>query len=103
MANERLKSAMKAANITVKMLAEKTDVDPKTAQYWLQGRVPHFRHRMKVAGLLNMREDILWPMNSDKRTAIPTQCDEIIAAYVHRADIPPTEWWQLFLSAETSH
>ncbi|HEU5376431.1 MAG TPA: helix-turn-helix domain-containing protein [Ktedonobacteraceae bacterium] len=48
------------AHKTVDEVAQVVGVDPKTVQRWLQGRVPHARHRWAVAQLLNMREEDLW-------------------------------------------
>lgn len=64
----------------------------------INGRVPHARHRWKVAELLKEREDFLWPVNS--MTALTTACtSEIIAAYARRGDVSSESWWRLFFQA----
>ncbi len=52
MANERLQSAMKSAGVDIDAIVEATNVDPKTVYRWINGR-SSFRHRQKVASLLN--------------------------------------------------
>lgn len=41
MGNERLRAAMAAARIDIGKIATTAEVDPKTVQRWLSGRVPH--------------------------------------------------------------
>ena len=45
MGNERLRTAMAKARVDIEAVTNKTGVDPKTVQRWLDGRVPHARHR----------------------------------------------------------
>jgi hypothetical protein len=90
MKNEDLIRAIEAANIDISTIVELTDVDPKTVQCWLKGRVPHSRHRKVLAKLLNVRENVLWPIDSTK---------EIRAVYAHRAEVPISAWWHLFSQA----
>lgn len=99
MSNERLRNAMIAAHIDVDSLTRAVNVDPKTVQRWLKGRVPHPRHRWEVAELLKEHEDFLWP--TDENVIVPTvHTSEIVAAYAHRSDVPAAGWWQLFLQAQ---
>jgi hypothetical protein len=58
-ANERLRTAIGNAQIDVDQIAEATNVDPKTVQRWLAGRVPHPRHRWKVSQLVGQEEGYL--------------------------------------------
>ncbi len=99
MPNERLRDAMVIAHIDLDAVTKATGVDPKTVQRWLSGRVPHARHRWKVAELLNQREDILWPSVANKAVNSAVYTLEIIAAYAHRADVPASAWLQLFEQA----
>lgn len=99
MLNERLREAIVAAHIDIDTITQLTNVDLKTVQRWLKGRVPHPRHRWKLAELLKEREDFLWPNDHTTTTAID-QTAEIVAAYAHRSDVSPHAWWQLFLQAE---
>src|SRR5215207_5636846 len=61
MTNERLRRAMAAAHVGVEEVSQATQVDPKTVQRWLKGRVPHARHRWTVAELVHEDERYLWP------------------------------------------
>lgn len=99
MTNERLRNAMNTAHIDLDTLTRITGVDPKTVQRWLNGRIPHPRHRWKIAELLKEREDFLWPQDSNiPSPAIHTS--EIVAAYAHRNQVPLDTWWHLFLNAQ---
>jgi transcriptional regulator with XRE-family HTH domain len=99
MGNERLRQAVIAAHVDIDTIAEATNVDPKTVQRWLSGRVPHARHRWKVAELLKEHEDFLWPADEDVIPAT-AHTSEVIAAYAHRSDVLAHAWWQLFLRAK---
>jgi hypothetical protein len=98
MSNERLKSAMAKAHVDVEIITRTVDVDPKTVQRWLKGRVPHARHRWKLAELLRENEDFLWP-GADNTNTTTTHTSEVVAAYAHRNEVPPGPWWQLFSHA----
>ncbi|MGI9058278.1 MAG: XRE family transcriptional regulator [Ktedonobacteraceae bacterium] len=100
MANERLISAMAEAHIDIEAITDETDVDPKTVQRWLGGRVPHARHRWKIAKLLREREDYLWADNDTKVATTSAQTAEMVALYTHRAHVPVNLWWQLFTQAQ---
>lgn len=100
MGNDRLRHAMASAHVDIEAITRATNVDPKTVQRWLGGRIPHARHRWTVAKLLHEREDYLWPQEEIAGTVATAQTSEIVAAYAHRADVPPSAWWQLFTRAE---
>ncbi|WP_349261970.1 helix-turn-helix transcriptional regulator [Actinocrinis sp.] len=59
--NQALRSAMMAAGLQQLDLASRLEVDPKTVERWLDGRVPHPSNRAAIAKLLNRPEDELWP------------------------------------------
>jgi hypothetical protein len=100
MTNERLRDAMAAAHADIEAITSVTGVDPKTVQRWLGGRIPHARHRWKIAKLLKEREDYLWPTDENQGATGAAQTAEIVAAYAHRAHVPPSAWWNLFTRAE---
>ena len=100
MENDRLQKMMSASKVSADAIVEITGVDPKTVQRWTNGRIPHPRHRRVIANLLNIREDVIWPIDGNEKATNPSQTNEIIAAYAHRADVPPDEWWQLFSKAK---
>jgi len=88
MPNERLRIAMRDARVGVDEVAEAAGVDPKTAQRWLAGRIPHPRHRWKVAELLGQEDSYLWPGADTGATPGAPATSEVNVAYAHRADIP---------------
>jgi hypothetical protein len=99
--NTRLQAAMRTARVDVDAAARTVGVDPRTVQRWLNGRVPHARHRWAVARLLGDDESRLWP--SVRRELAPgaEATAEVVAAYAHRADIPIGTWATLIESART--
>jgi transcriptional regulator with XRE-family HTH domain len=99
MSNERLRKAMANARVSVEDVAEAAEVNPKTVQRWLSGRLPYARHRWAVAKLLQEDEAFLWP---EAETAIAPgeqSTAEVVAAYAHRADLPAEHWRELMLGA----
>ncbi len=99
MTNERLRNTLNAKHINIEMLAMKTGVDPKTVQRWLSGRVPHQRHRWKIAELLSEKEEYLWPDKGNGENSGKPVTAEIVAAYAQRSDVPSPLWWELFTKA----
>jgi len=59
--NDRLHSVLAQRGVSPESLAEVCEVDPKTVSRWLGGRVPHARHRFRVARHLRVEETFLWP------------------------------------------
>lgn len=98
MGNERLHNAMAAANVTIEAAAVAAQVDVKTVQRWMHGRLPHPRNRWALCSLLKEDESYLWPesqsINEEGRST-----DEIVAAYAHRIQLPLTTWRQLIRRA----
>src|SRR6266536_3535127 len=99
MQNERLRKAMVTAHLGVQEISEATGVDPKTVQRWLNGRAPHARHRWTIAELVKEDERYLWPTIEGERTPGSPSTSEVVAAYGHRADVPPERWWSLLVEA----
>ncbi|MET8049445.1 DUF5919 domain-containing protein [Streptosporangium sp. NPDC005286] len=98
--NERLRSALFNAGISVQQLAEAVGVDPKTAERWVNtGRTPHpgIAHRAAIV----LREDLahLWPAIEQGRRR-HRGSGELIAAYPTRASAPLDMWRTLFERAE---
>ena len=61
MSNERLRAALLKKGLTPAQLAERVQVDTKTAERWIGGREPYRKHRYAVAALLGLDESYLWP------------------------------------------
>ena len=100
MSNERLRRAIEAARKTIDDVAEEAGVDPKTVQRWLKGRTPYQRHRWAIAKLLDEDESYLWPPEGAAIASGDASTHELIAAYAHRAAVPPRSWWKLLSAAE---
>jgi transcriptional regulator with XRE-family HTH domain len=60
--NETLRVAMARAGQTAESLAGQIGVDPKTTARWLTSdRIPHARHRVAAAAVLDQDVETLWP------------------------------------------
>jgi hypothetical protein len=89
MANDRLRAALSKAALTNEAVARHAEVDPKTVQKWLAGRVPHPQHRWAVAELVSEDEEFLWPEARRQSPDGLGAAAEIIAAFPHRAHGTP--------------
>ena len=97
--NNRLLSAMKSAHATINDIAELTNVDRRTVQRWIQGRVPHPNHRWAIVEYLKIREELIWPSDASKEGVDIDCSSEMIALYSHRANVPVDAWWHLLSQA----
>jgi hypothetical protein len=100
MANERLRTALLQHGMTPDALAEVVEVDPKTIERWIGGRVPYRKHRHKVAVHLGVNETYLWPGALAAEQVASASESEILVVYPHRWAVPRDTWGQLFDSAE---
>jgi phosphatidylserine/phosphatidylglycerophosphate/cardiolipin synthase-like enzyme len=89
---DALRRAMSEARLRDVDIATSLDVDPKTVQRWLQGRLPQSRHRWALADLLAVHEFDLWPQLAGATSIAP----ELQATYSYRAAVPREVWLQLF-------
>src|SRR3954452_19998259 len=103
MANERLRSALSAAGMTIAELSEQIDVDPKTVERWiLAGRLPHRANRQAVSAALRRGEDFLWPESiSESRSRSASQA-EFIELHPSRGAVPATTWRTMLEDAKES-
>jgi transcriptional regulator with XRE-family HTH domain len=103
MSNERLRTQIAAAGLTVQDLARRVEVDPKTIERWVtKDRLPHRRHRWTTSHLLDVDEGYLWPqVLDDPQTQSATQA-EFVTLYPHRGSIPSDLWTSLIDSATDS-
>lgn len=99
--NERLHSVLAQRGVTPELLAEACEVDPKTVSRWLGGRIPHPRHRYRVAEHLRVEETFLWPtpQTPGKPTA-GSYGTELIGTYQNRASVPREMWLSLLQRAQ---
>ncbi|MGW0980306.1 helix-turn-helix domain-containing protein [Streptomyces xiamenensis] len=102
MSNERLRAALLARGLTVRDLAERIGVDPKTVERWItQGIKPYRRHQYATASQLKVDAATLWP--DDSRTvdsATDLSKAEIVTVYPHRHVVPNGLWREMYSRAE---
>jgi hypothetical protein len=102
-ANERLRSCIAGARLTIPDVAAQVGVDPKTVERWIiLGRVPHRSHRWATASLLGTDEAYLWPeVMDDARTQL-TSAAELVTLYPNRGAVPG-ELWHSLVDGATNH
>lgn len=96
MANDRLRTAMLAARLTVDELAVKVGVDPKTAERWIsrEDRVPHRATRERVSEVLGVGPADLWPTLRGAARPAATE-SELVHLYPSRSAIGGQTWESL--------
>ena len=96
MANERLRSCITGARLTISDVAAQVGVDPKTVERWIvPGRVPHRSHRWATASLLGTDEAYLWPEIADDRRTQAASAAELVTLYPNRGAVPGPLWRSL--------
>jgi hypothetical protein len=100
MGNERLRTAMAKARVDIEAVTNKTGVDPKTVQRWLDGRVPYARHRWAISALVSEDETYLWPETTNAKRSAEASKAELVELYPFRSAVPASLWWDLFSRAE---
>lgn len=98
--NYRLRAAITKAGLLPEDLADEIGVDPKSVGRWLEGRVPHPRHRLRVAEIVRVDEEELWPDAQPTAAPEAQPLREIVGAYPHSADRSMPDWREL-LDAST--
>jgi len=92
-ANERLRSCITGARLTISDVAAQVGVDPKTVERWIVlGRVPHRSHRWATASLLGTDEAYLWPEIADHKRTQAASVAELITLYPNRGVVPAALW-----------
>jgi hypothetical protein len=95
-ANERLRSCITGARLTISDVAAQIGVDPKTVERWIvPGRVPHRSHRWATASLLGTDEAYLWPKLADERRTQAVSAAELVTLYPNRGAVPGPLWRSL--------
>jgi hypothetical protein len=99
-ANERLRSCITAARLTIAEVAAQVGVDPKTVERWIVlGRIPHRSHRWATASLLGTDEAYLWPELADERRTQAASTSELVTLYPNRGAVPGPLWRSLLEAA----
>lgn len=94
--NQALRDALAEERMTTATLARRVNVAGKTVERWLadSGRVPHTDTRMRVAEVLGVDADSLWPQAV--RSTLKLGSDrEIVASYPQRSMFPQSGWAKL--------
>ncbi|WP_173476333.1 XRE family transcriptional regulator [Streptomyces sp. 150FB] len=98
--NERLHSVLAQRGVPPESLAEVCEVDPKTVGRWLGGRLPHPRHRFRVAQHLRVEESFLWPTPQPVMGKPGAGLDtKLVGTYPNRASVPRDTWISLLQQA----
>ena len=101
MANDRLRDALLRNGLAPTDVAERLDVDRKTAERWITlGRTPYRGHRHALAALVRESEAYLWPDALDPHRRSEVARSELVELYAHRADSPPELWVRLLDEVE---
>jgi hypothetical protein len=99
-ANERLRSRITSARLTIAEVAAQVGVDPKTVERWIVlGRIPHRSHRWATASLLGTDEAYLWPELADERRTQAASTSELVTLYPNRGAVPGPLWRSLLEAA----
>ncbi|WP_238006154.1 XRE family transcriptional regulator [Dactylosporangium sp. AC04546] len=89
-----LTRALAGAGLTALDVATHLQVDPKTVDRWLGGRLPYPRHHARLSRLTGWTVIDLWPETVGRQPA-PT-ADEIRSTYANRGLVPLDTWRSLF-------
>jgi hypothetical protein len=96
MANERLRGAMSACELSVARCAELVGVDTKTVERWITpDRIPHRPHRVATAKLLGVDEAYLWPSVTEDQRTVSAGRAELVEFYPSRSSVPAELWRSL--------
>lgn len=99
--NERLHSVLAQRGLSPESLAAVCEVDPKTVGRWLGGRVPHPRHRFRVAQHLRVEELFLWPSPGPSGGQPSAGAGlELVGTFQNRASVPRDMWLSLLKGAQ---
>lgn len=99
LSNERLRAALLKKGVTPAQLAERLQVDAKTAERWINGREPYRKYRYAVATMLGQDESYFWPDALPREQVTAASGSEIVSVYPHRWAVPREVWTQHFAEA----
>jgi transcriptional regulator with XRE-family HTH domain len=103
MANQRLRTAIRAAGLTVEDVATGVGVDIKTVERWVshEDRCPHRATRKNVAQLVSVDEVHLWPSLAEDVHTRPNGQGELVHVYPTRSAVPAELWTELLNGVTT--
>jgi len=100
MANERLRGAIAAKHLTIRQVAERLGVDPKTVERWVtKERIPQPVHREATTALLGVDEVYLWPSTAQNPRTVSVSRAELVEFYPSRSSVPADLWRSLVVQA----
>jgi hypothetical protein len=91
--------ALRSTGLEIVDVAARLNVDPKTVERWLSGRLPYPRHRAALVALTGWAPRDLWPGIDALDQAAPDTGD-ILMTYAQRCSVPSETWRKLFAGAE---
>lgn len=101
MANDRLRTAILAAGLTVEDLAAKIGVDPKTVERWISHeRVPHRGNQHETAKKLGTTAADLWPTGKPELST-NGHAMELVHLYPSRSSLTG-QIWERFIDSVQS-
>ena len=100
MPNERLRAALLEHGITPAAVSSELNVDQKTVERWIAGRLPYRKYRYALAARLGVDEAYLWPDGLTRDVVSAASEAEVLTVYAHRWETPRDVWGQLFTAAE---
>jgi hypothetical protein len=101
LANERLRTTLRASGYTEVTFADEVGVDAKTVQRWItRGRCPHRQTAVRAAKLLRVPATWIWP--DLDAGAKGTGGGEVVGFYAHRSEVPNIMFQELLVSATES-
>ncbi|MFB7618410.1 helix-turn-helix domain-containing protein [Kitasatospora sp. NPDC056181] len=102
MANERLRGAVLASNLTIEEIAQRLGVSSRTVERWIEEkdqRRPYRRFQYALANLLQCNLSDLWPDEQSSSKTAEAGRAELVKLYPHRAVVPKELWTSLYEKA----
>jgi hypothetical protein len=98
MANERLRVAILSSGLGIAGAADAMEVDRKTVERWIGGRLPYSKYRYTLAQLLGTDPAYLWP-GSSTPAANDLAMAEVLTIHPVRSMVSNDLWLRLFEAA----
>lgn len=103
MTNERLRSAIYSAGLTLDQVSDQIEVDPKTIERWIsKGRLPHRANRERLARALDVDQADIWPGLATSPHDIMRDANQVVSTYSSRSSIS-SEFWECLINRAQRH